>query len=136
MKKILATLNLRFEQDVVLARQRAREISDLLGFDHSEQIRLATATSEIARNAFRYAKAGHVEFQVESDAPARLLIKVSDSGSGIQNLNEIQEGRYQSTTGLGKGIIGTQRLMDSFKIETGAEGTVIEMSKVLPKYAP
>jgi signal transduction histidine kinase/DNA-binding response OmpR family regulator len=136
VKKILATLNLRFEQDVVLARQRAREISDLLGFDHSEQIRLATATSEIARNAFRYAKAGHVEFQVESDAPARLLIKVSDSGSGIQNLNEIQEGRYQSTTGLGKGIIGTQRLMDSFKIETGAEGTVIEMSKVLPKYAP
>lgn len=136
MKKILATLNLRFEQDVVLARQRAREISDLLGFDHSEQIRLATATSEIARNAFRYAKAGHVEFQVESDAPARLLIKVSDSGSGIQNLNEIQEGRYQSTTGLGKGIIGTQRLMDSFEIETGAEGTVIEMSKIVPKYAP
>ena len=39
MKRSLASLNLRFGQDVVLARQRARDISELLGFDHSEQMR-------------------------------------------------------------------------------------------------
>ena len=135
MKKSLTTVNLRFEQDVVLARQRAREIASLLGFDHSEQIRLATATSEITRNAFRYARAGRVEFLLDCDDPARLSIRVSDSGSGISNLDEIFAGRYQSTTGLGKGIAGTRRLMDDFNIETGRNGTVIEMSKVVPRYA-
>ncbi|MBV9074324.1 MAG: response regulator [Acidobacteria bacterium] len=136
MKRTLASLTLRFGQDVVFARQRARDISELLGFDHSEQIRLATATSEIARNAFRYARSGTVEFLVETEPQATLFIKVGDSGSGIPNLNEILEGRYQSSTGLGKGITGTQRLMDSFEIRTGAEGTTVEMSKLVPKYAP
>ena len=136
MKKSLASLNLRFGQDVVFARQRARDISELLGFDHSEQIRLATATSEIARNAFRYARSGSVEFLIDTDSPPTLFIKVNDSGPGIANLSEILEGRYQSSTGLGKGITGTQRLMDSFEIRTGKEGTTIEMSKLVPKYAP
>lgn len=136
MKKSLLSVNLRFEQDVVLARQRARDVCEFLGFDHSEQIRLATATSEIARNAFRYARGGRVEFLVDTDTPPKLIIKVRDAGPGIPNLDEILEGRYQSSTGLGKGIIGTQRLMDSFAIETGAEGTTVEMSKLTPKYTP
>ena len=136
MKRLLASLHLRFGQDVVFARQRARDIAQLLGFDHSEQIRLATATSEIARNAFRYARSGCVEFLLDTQAPATLFIKVSDSGAGISNLGEIFAGRYQSTTGLGKGITGTRRLMDSFDIETGKNGTTVEMSKLVPKYAP
>lgn len=135
MKKSLLKLNLRFEQDVVHARQRAREISELLGFDHSEQIRLATAVSEIARNAFRYAQSGKVEFLLNAVSPPDLLIYVTDFGPGIRNLKEILEGRYQSETGLGKGIIGTQRLMDSFFIESGRDGTSVKMGKLLPKYA-
>lgn len=136
MRRVLASLNLRFGQDVVLARQRARDISELLGFDRSEQIRLATATSEIARNAFRYARSGSVEFVLDTDSPPALCIRVSDSGPGIGNLAEILEGRYQSSTGMGKGITGTRRLMDSFEMHTGKAGTTVEMSKLLPKYAP
>ena len=136
MKKLLVSVNLRFEKDVVLARQRAREVAELLGFDHSEQIRLATAASEIARNAFRYARGGRVEFLVDTGLSRKLVIKVSDSGPGIPNLDEILEGRYRSTTGMGKGIVGTQRLMDSFNIETGQNGTGVKMTKTLPKYAP
>ena len=37
----------------MLARQRARQIAALLGFDAQDQTRIATAVSEIARNAFR-----------------------------------------------------------------------------------
>ena len=53
---------LRTERDVVQARQRAREIAAALGLDNQDQIRIATATSEIARNAFRYARNGKVTF--------------------------------------------------------------------------
>ena len=59
------TIRLRHERHVVQARQRAREIAALLGFEHQEQIRLATAASELARNAFRYAQGGFVEFLVD-----------------------------------------------------------------------
>lgn len=60
----LLTLDVRLEPDVVLARQRARQIAGLLGFPPLDQTRIATAVSEIARNAFQYAAGGKVEFQV------------------------------------------------------------------------
>src|SRR5256885_16607873 len=87
---------IRFEQDVVLARQRARQIAALLGFDAQDQTRLATAVSEIARNAFQYAGGGRVEYLVDDSAPQQFLIRVSDGGPG--------------GLGLGRGLIGQQCL--------------------------
>ena len=46
------------EHDVVLARQRARQVAGALGFDITEQTRISTAVSEIARNAFAFAGGG------------------------------------------------------------------------------
>ena len=60
----LLSLSIRYEQDVVLARQRARRLAELLGCDGQDQTRIATAVSEIARNAFTYAGGGKVEFQL------------------------------------------------------------------------
>ncbi|HET8891340.1 MAG TPA: ATP-binding protein [Candidatus Angelobacter sp.] len=136
MSNPLSTIALRNERDVVQARQRAREIAALLGFDNQEQIRLATATSEMARNAFRYARGGRVSFEVQEGRPQVLQILISDSGPGIENLNDIFDGRYRSSTGMGLGIMGTKRLMDNFDITTGAEGTVVKMGKALPISAP
>ena len=129
------TLRLRYERHVVYARQRAREIAGLLGFDRQEQIRLATAASELARNAFRYATGGTVEFLVRDSSPQLFVILVTDSGPGIENLEEILNGRYVSKTGLGKGIVGTSRLMDHFQITAPAEGTRVEAGKWLPASA-
>ena len=55
----------QYEHDTVAARQRSRQIARLLGFDNQDQTRIATAVSEITRNAFRYAGGGKVEFVVE-----------------------------------------------------------------------
>ncbi|OAI57474.1 hypothetical protein AYO50_01535 [Acidobacteria bacterium SCGC AG-212-P17] len=136
MSNRLSTISLRNERDVVQARQRAREIAALLGFDNQEQIRLATATSEMARNAYRYARGGKVIFDVETGRTQALAITVSDTGPGIENLNEIFEGRYHSSTGMGLGILGTKRLMDDFEISSSASGTVVKMGKGLPFSAP
>lgn len=134
MSVSLAHVALHTERDVVQARQRAREVAASLGLDNQEQIRLATATSEIARNAFRYARNGKVEFALELEEPQRLRVTVSDSGKGIANLDEILEGRYRSETGMGMGIIGTRRLMDEFQIDTGPAGTTVQMTKRLPRH--
>jgi signal transduction histidine kinase/CheY-like chemotaxis protein len=130
----IAQVALLSDRDVVLARQRAREVAAALGLDNQDQIRMATATSEIARNAFRYARGGKVTFSLQLESPQSLEIKVSDAGAGISNLDEILEGRYRSETGLGMGIIGTRRLMDAFDIDTSSSGTTVCMTKRIPHH--
>ncbi|MCX6046760.1 MAG: ATP-binding protein [Chloroflexi bacterium] len=134
----ILTLPIKYEQDVVGARQRARQVADLLGFDQQDQTRIATAVSEIARNAFIYAKSGEVEFQLEGQlAPQVLLIHISDRGPGIATLAHILAEQYQSPTGMGLGIIGARRLMDQCDIQsTPGQGTSVWLKKVLPKRAP
>jgi signal transduction histidine kinase/CheY-like chemotaxis protein len=129
--RLLYSLSLAGDQDVVNARQRARSIAEALGFDHHDQIRLATATSEIARNAFRYARGGTVSFQVDSDR-SLFVVLVTDKGGGIPHLDRVMAGSYRSTTGMGMGILGTKRLMDDFAIETNSGGTTVRFGKLLP----
>ncbi|MCU1329462.1 MAG: histidine kinase [Bryobacterales bacterium] len=126
------------EHDTVNARQRARQIARLVGFDQQDQTRISTAVSEIARNAFNYAGGGKVEFMIEGrTAPQLFIIQVTDNGPGIRHLAEILEGRYQSATGMGLGIIGARRLMDQFEIlSSPGRGTTVLLKKLLPRRAP
>ena len=129
----LLTLTIRTERDVVAARQRSRQIAGLLGFDSQEQTRIATAVSEIARNAFQYARGGHVEFHVNN----ALQIRIADRGPGIAELESILQGRYKSSTGMGLGIVGARRLMDQFRIESNpGQGATVFLYKNLPRRAP
>lgn len=129
---ILFAIEIHYEQDVVQARQRTRELADQLGFDVQDQARLATAVSEIARNAFQYANGGKVEFYVSEDLQS-FRIRIQDQGAGIPHLADVLAGRYVSPTGAGLGIVGTRKLMDTFEVESTPSGTTINMGKTLPK---
>jgi signal transduction histidine kinase/DNA-binding response OmpR family regulator len=134
MKLNLITIEIRFENDVVLARQKARGIAAALKFDAQDQTRIATAVSEIARNTFQYGGGGRVDFEISEEPDNLLLITLRDKGRGIQNLDEILDGKYVSQTGMGLGIIGARRLMDHFQIETSpGRGTAVILGKKLPR---
>ena len=133
----LFDIAVQHEQDVVTARQRASQLGALLGFDQSEQTRIATAVSEVVRNAFRYTGAGRVEYSLEGEtAPQLFAIEVSDRGPGIANVDEVLSGRYKSPTGMGIGLIGARRLMDRFQIESDRTGTTVRLKRFLPRRAP
>lgn len=136
MLEPILTIPLRTERDAVQARQRARELAALLGFDNQDQIRLATATSEIARNAFRYAQNGVVEFSLQLEHPQHVEVSIRDSGPGIAHLQQILDGHYRSDTGMGMGIVGTKRLMDEFELESTPAGTRARLVKRLPRHRP
>ncbi|HEY3928099.1 MAG TPA: ATP-binding protein [Candidatus Koribacter sp.] len=137
MSTRLVAIELRREDDVVQARQSARDVAARLGFDSQDQVRIATAASELARNAYRYAGAGEVAFELSPgsghlDQPQSLNITVSDNGPGIADLQRVLRGRYVSNTGLGIGLIGTQRLMDEFHVESEpGKGTRVQVGKKL-----
>jgi signal transduction histidine kinase/CheY-like chemotaxis protein len=131
----ILSVRVQYEDDVVASRQRARQVAEVLGFEPQQQTRLATAVSEIARNAFTYGGGGKVEFFLEgSTSPQLLSIRISDEGRGIADLDEILEGRYRSRTGMGLGIVGARRLMDRFSIaSTPGKGTVVTLGKLIPR---
>ena len=138
MSLAILSAEIRTEHDTVYSRQRARQIARHLGFDPQDQTRISTAVSEIARNAFNYAGGGRVEFLVEGvTRPQLFVIRISDRGPGIRNLEEILDGRYESRTGMGLGIIGARRLMDQFRVETNrGSGTTVVLTKLIPRRAP
>jgi signal transduction histidine kinase len=127
------TVQLRQEPDIVLARQRARQIAEQLGFERQDQTRIATAVSEIARNAFSYGGGGKVEFSVDAGTPQGLVVRVVDQGPGIADLEGVLSGSYVSPTGMGVGLVGARRLMDGFDIRS-APGQGVEV--VLVKHIP
>lgn len=135
MSTSLLTLELAREHDIVLVRQRARQLAAEFGLDGQEQTRLATAVSEISRNAFQYAGGGRVEFSIEHGPPAMLIARVSDRGPGIPRIRDIFEGRYVSATGLGVGMVGARRLTDRFEVDTApGQGTSVTLGKRLPAH--
>lgn len=132
----LLTVALDGDPSVVAARQRARFLAAQLGFDRQDQTRLATAVSEIARNAWRYAGGGRVDFAVEGGGGGAtdLAITVSDRGPGIAELDSILAGDFNSRTGMGIGLAGARRLVDRMTVNSLAgEGTTVSLFKRLPR---
>ena len=129
----LLTVDLQREHDVVLARQRARQLATQFKLDTQDQTRFATAVSEIARNAHQYAGGGRVDFWIDHRLPPSLVARVVDRGPGIARLKDVLDGRYVSSTGLGIGVLGARRLSDTFSATSSPnEGTEIIIGKRLP----
>lgn len=49
MSQHIGVVEINYEDDVVTARQRARQVARLLLFDEQDQTRISTALSEIVR---------------------------------------------------------------------------------------
>jgi signal transduction histidine kinase len=139
-KRSIVKVGLALETDFLLARQRAKQIAALLAFELQDQTRIATAVSEIARNAWEYGKGGQVEFLLDpagthGPVPA-LRIVITDRGPGIPNIEEIWAGTYKSETGMGIGLAGARRLIDELTVTSTSDGTRATLVKYLPRNAP
>jgi signal transduction histidine kinase/CheY-like chemotaxis protein len=133
----IVTVPIESEADVVTVRQRAHRLAELLGFERQDQTRIATAVSELARNAYSYANGGRAEFILDpAPSPQVFRVRITDKGPGIADIQAILDGQYRSKSGMGLGIIGARRLMDHFTIESKAgKGTIVEVGHDLPDRA-
>lgn len=136
MSSKLYSAGIESEEDVVSIRRKAREIAALLGFDLNEQTRIATAVSEVARNAFTHAGGGAAEFLADIDT-RWFIIRISDQGRGIGDLSRILAANGSTNPLTGMGLAGAQRLMDDFKVESqSGKGSVVTLGKRLTPKAP
>jgi serine/threonine-protein kinase RsbT len=104
-----------------------------MGFVIVDQIGVATAASELSRNAYQYSGTGKVIIKPVSRNHARgIEIVVEDQGPGIPDLEQALQDGFSASSGRGHGLPGSRRLVDEFEIEsqTGA-GTRVTIRKWL-----
>ncbi|MCM3573987.1 MULTISPECIES: anti-sigma regulatory factor [Mesobacillus] len=124
-------ININNEFDIVLARQKGREISKELQFGGVDQARITTAISELARNIYLYAGSGQITINVLEDNGRRgIQISAADNGPGINDIRMVLQDGFSTSGGLGAGLPGVKRLMDSFDIDSmPGTGTKITITK-------
>lgn len=133
MNQFLLKTEIKIENDIVWVRKKTREIAEFLKLDKQDQTRLATAVSEVARNAFQYAGRGMAEFNLAKvNDRICIVIQVKDQGPGIRDLKEVLSGTYVSKEGMGVGLIGSKKLVDELQIESSSSGTLITLKKAVP----
>jgi serine/threonine-protein kinase RsbT len=119
------------ELDIIAARRCAKEVAKELGFSTVDQVRIATAISELTRNVVLYAKEGAIIVRALCEGERKgLEILVADNGPGIPNVELAMTDGYSTSGGLGAGLPGARRLMDTFRVDSQlGQGTTIVARK-------
>lgn len=131
---LLGTLPMEKPEDLVAARLNARQVAEILGLDRQAQTRMATAVSEITRNALTFAGKAQLQFLIDGSAPShRLTVVVADEGPGIADLDGVLSGRKAFAPGHGKGLLSARRLVDHFEVQSTPAGTRVQLSQRLPQ---
>ncbi len=121
-------VELKLSGHIVAARQAARELARELGFGSADQTRLATAVSELARNAIEYAEEGVcIVTDVSDDETAIIRVVVEDHGPGIVDIDKAMQNGYTTSGGLGAGLPGSRRLAHEFSISSEPGHTVVQL---------
>ena len=125
------TVPLRSQQDVVMARQLVRKLTQDLKFGLVDQTKFVTAASELARNAVIHGGGGEMCWaMVEVGGRTGLKLSFQDSGKGIPNLELAMMDGWTSGGGLGMGLSGAKRLVNEFEIQSEpGKGTRVAITR-------
>jgi serine/threonine-protein kinase RsbT len=119
------------EADIVLARQKGRELAASGGFSSTDQTLIATAISEVARNIVEYARRGEILLSaLETNGRQGIGVVARDQGPGIADIELALRDGYSTGNSLGMGLPGVRRLMDEFSLESAPGcGTTVHLKK-------
>jgi len=110
---------IRRGEDLVVARSWGREMARNAGLGLADQTRLATAISEVTRNALQHAGGGRCRVDdVSDDERVEIVVVVEDEGPGIPDIARAMTPGFSTANSLGAGLPGTQRITTEFEIES------------------
>jgi len=132
----ILSVGLDSEQDVVLVRQRARQISAMLGLSQQDQVRVGTAVSEVARGASYQGPGGRAVFQLcERDGRQHLEVLVSAGRPRNGRSSDPTFGETGPESLRELAIITAHRLMDACEVDPGETGAAnVTVRKALPAH--
>jgi signal transduction histidine kinase len=119
----IARLDWLTDADIFRARQRTRDIAAAVGLDRQDQVRVATALSELGRELFTREPAT-VCFRIVADLVPRLLIELSAPLPKVEDT---------ATPGTGIEVANSpaRRLVDSLEVRIGSARIEVTLTKEL-----
>ena len=118
------------EQDVVVFRNRVKELATKIGMSVLNQTKLITAASELVRNMLKYGKGGRVVMEIiTSGGRTGVRIVFEDQGPGIKDIKEAMKDGFSTGKSLGLGLPGAKRLVNEFDIKSEVgKGTTVTIT--------
>jgi len=127
-----ARIDILTQINVIACRQKAREISLAMGFGLADQTRLATAISELARNALVHSGGGCCKIApCDKDGRHCICVTIVDSGPGIADIDQAMQDGFTSNGGMGLGLPAAKRLVHEMSIESEPGKTIINIEMYL-----
>jgi len=120
---IIGPLAIGSSSDVLAARQRVRDAAAHLGFDHFEQVQIATGISEVGRE-ITASGGGELAVWISESRPRRLVV----GASGVPSAAEDGANAHA-------GIAAAHRLLGP-PVDLDASGWSLTFSRLLPRSAP
>ncbi len=124
-------LPVRTEQDIVMARQTVRRLTQEIAFSLVDQTKMVTAASELARNTVVYGGGGTLTCELLLEGARHgLRLTFEDKGPGIPDLSLAMKDGWTSGSGMGLGLSGAKRLVNDFDIHSKpGEGTRVTITR-------
>jgi signal transduction histidine kinase len=113
------SITVKTDDDILLARQHARRLAELLHFEVLDQSRISTATSELARDMILHTGGGEIQFslQLENPNPIFNVTVHSKEPAALDRIIATIEGRAKLRSEQGIGFVNAKRLMDQFSVQ-------------------
>jgi serine/threonine-protein kinase RsbT len=122
---------IKSDRDIILARQRGKELASSIGFSNTDLTLIATAISELSRNIVLYAKTGEITMRPIRQGERRgMTVVARDEGPGIPDISRALQDGFSTSRSLGLGLPGVRRLMDAFEVVSAVnQGTTVTVKK-------
>ncbi|MDQ8203989.1 ATP-binding protein [Pelagicoccus sp. SDUM812003] len=124
------------EEDLATSRRVAYRISERLGLDEATQTRLATAVSELTRNALKVCRGGTIRFQIDIESEPQELVVCVHSDYPAEDGSAQTNGRTRSLREGSLGLKESRRLVSRLEVEeVKGRGGLIRLYVALPRTA-
>jgi serine/threonine-protein kinase RsbT len=122
---------IKSDRDIIIARQRGKEMGASIGFSSTDLTLIATAISELARNIVLYAQTGEIVMKPLRQGDRKgITVVARDEGPGIPDIPRALQDGFSTSRSLGLGLPGIRRLMDAFEIVSEVNhGTTVTVKK-------
>ena len=122
---------IRDDQSLTAAVLEATRLAKETGLSSVAAQQVATVTSELARNILKYAGRGQIQLEgLEHKGRKGIRLIASDSGPGIEDIEQAMAEHYSTGGTLGLGLSGAKRMMDDFTVTSQpGQGTRVEAVK-------
>jgi serine/threonine-protein kinase RsbT len=129
-------VSIKSDRDIIIARQRGKELAASIGFSSTDLTLIATAISELSRNIVLYAQTGEIMMKpIRQGDRKGITVVARDEGPGISDVSRALQDGFSTSQSLGLGLPGVRRLMDAFEVVSEVNhGTTVTVKKwTLPR---